>query len=79
MEQSGLKQSKFDIYLFVGEKVTCNLHVDDIIFWARNEDDIHNLEMHLCQLGVDLDHKDYAAGLLKSEFGGEKGKQYSLR
>ena len=42
-----MKQSKFDPRIFVGEKVTCIVYVDDIIFWARNQDDIHNLAMHL--------------------------------
>ena len=47
LEHSGMKQSKFDPRIFVGEKVTCIVYVDDIIFWARNQDDIHNLAMHL--------------------------------
>ena len=55
LEQSGLKQSKFDPYLFVGEKVTCILYVDNIIFWARKLYGIHNLLIHLRELGVDLE------------------------
>ena len=47
--------SNFDPCLFVGEKVTCIVHVDDIIFWDRDKDNIHNLEMYLRDLGVDLD------------------------
>ena len=64
LEHSGLKQSKFDPCLFVGEKVTCIVYVDNLIFWARNEDNIHNLEMHLQELGVDLGQENDAAGLL---------------
>ena len=62
--QSGLKKSKFDPCLFLGEKVTCIVYVDDLIFWARNEDNIHNLEINLRELGVNLDQEDDAVGFL---------------
>ena len=59
-----MHQSKFDPCLFVGEKVMCIVYVDDLIFWARDEDDIHDLAMQLRDLGVDLEQEDDAAGFL---------------
>ena len=64
LEQIGLKESKFHPCLFVGEKVTCIVYFDDLVFWARNKDNIHNLEMHLRELGVDLDQEDDDTGFL---------------
>ena len=59
-----MKQSKFDPWIFGGEKVTCIVYIEDILFWDRNKDDIHNLATHLWDLGVDLEQEDDAAGLL---------------
>ena len=50
--------SKFDPSLFVVEKVTCIVYIDNIIFLDRHEDNIHNLEMHLRELSVDLEQED---------------------
>ena len=58
LEQSGPNQSKLYPCLFVGVKVTYIVYVDDLIFWARKKDNIHNLEMHLQGLGVDLEQED---------------------
>ena len=55
MKACDMHQSKFDPCLFVGEKVMCIVYVDDLIFWARDEDDIHDLAMQLRDLGVDLE------------------------
>ena len=71
LEQIGLKESKFDPCLSVGEKVTCIVYFDNLVFWARNKDNIHNLKMHLRELGVDLDQEDGATGL----FWSKKAKQ----
>jgi hypothetical protein len=43
----GMVQSKLDPCLFVGEKVICISYVDDLIFLARNEKDIHHIAMKL--------------------------------
>ena len=40
------------------------VYVDDLIFWVRNDDDIHDLTMELQELGVDLEQEDDATGLL---------------
>ena len=42
----------------------CIVYVYDIIFWARNEDGIHDLEMELRELGVDLEQEDDADGFI---------------
>ncbi len=40
------------------------VYVDDLIFWARDEDDIHDLVMKLQDLGVDLEQEDDDVGFL---------------
>ncbi len=55
MKACDMHQSKFDPCLFVGEKVMCIVYVDDLIFWERDEDDIHDLAMELRDLGMDLE------------------------
>jgi hypothetical protein len=65
LENQGLKQSEFDPCLFVGEKVTCIVYVDDLLFWAKDEDDITDLAIKLREEeGVDLEQEDDAAGFL---------------
>ena len=46
------------------ETFTCIVYVDYIILWDRNEDDIHNLAMHLRDLGDDLEQEYDNAGFL---------------
>jgi hypothetical protein len=57
-------QSKLDLCLFVGEKVICISYVNDLIFWARDERDIHHIAMKLREVGVDLEQETAAAGFL---------------
>ncbi len=57
-------QSKLDPYLLVGEKVICISYVDDLIFWAGNERDIHHIPMKLRGVGVDLEQETDAARFL---------------
>ena len=64
LEQSGFKQSQFDPCLFVDKKVTIIVYVEDLIFWARDEADIHNTAMKLRELGVNLEQEGDAAGFL---------------
>jgi hypothetical protein len=61
----GMVQSKLDPCLFVGEKVICISYVDDLIFWACNERDIHHIAMKLREVGVDLEQETDAAGFLE--------------
>ncbi len=60
----GMVQSKLDPCLFVGEKVICISYVDDLIFWARNEKDIHHIAMKLREVGVNLEQETDAARFL---------------
>jgi hypothetical protein len=56
------EQSKFDPCLFVGTKVICVVYVQDIIFWSKDTTDINSSAMQLCELGVNLEQEDDAAG-----------------
>ena len=47
LEAYGLKKSEFDPCIIVGKKVLYISYVYDIIFWARNGDNIHDLAMEL--------------------------------
>jgi hypothetical protein len=60
----GMVQSKLDPCLFAGEKVICISYVDDLIFWACNEKNIHHIAMKLREVGVDLEQETDAAGFL---------------
>ena len=51
---NGMLQSNPDTCLFIGVKVICIVYVDDLIFWAKDELDIHDLSMKLRDIGVDL-------------------------
>ncbi len=64
MELCDMPQSKLDPCLFVGKKVICICYVDDLLFWARDEKDIHDLAIKLREQGVDLEQEDDAAGFL---------------
>ena len=64
MEAAGLAQSKFDPCLFVGDKVIAIWYVDDGLFWAKDEKDIHELALKLREAGVDLEEEKDAAGFL---------------
>jgi hypothetical protein len=44
--------------------VICISYVDDLIFWAHNEKDIHHIAMKLREVGVNLEQETDAAGLL---------------
>ncbi len=48
-------KSKLDPCLFVGETVICISYVDDLIFWAYNEKDIHHIAMKLREVGANLE------------------------
>ena len=64
MDICGMPQSNLDPCLFVGEKVISICYVDDLLFWAKDEKDIHDLAVKLRQAGVDLEQEDDAAGFL---------------
>ncbi len=60
----GMVQSKLDSCLFVGEKVICISYVDDLVFWACDERNIHHIAMKLREVRVDLEQETDAAGFL---------------
>ena len=45
MEECGLQQSKLDPCIFVGENIMCIVYVGYLIFWEKNEDNIHDIVM----------------------------------
>ena len=47
LKRQGLKQSEFDPCLFVGVKVIAIVYVDDILFFAPNDDDINTVIANL--------------------------------
>ena len=61
MEACDMKQSKFDPWLFVSERVIAISWVDDILFWSKDEKYIHDLAMKLRAVGVDLEEEEDAA------------------
>jgi hypothetical protein len=64
LKACGLEQSKFDPCLFVGTKVICIVYVDGIIILNKDTEDINSSAIQLCELGVDLEQEDNAAGFL---------------
>ncbi len=42
----------------------CVVYVNDIIFWSKDTADINSPAMQLCELGVNLEQEDDAAGFL---------------
>jgi len=64
MESCGLKQSEFDSFLFIGEKVIAVAYVDDILFWAKDENDITDVMVQLREKGLLLEKESDAAGFL---------------
>ena len=44
-------------------------YVDDVLFWSKNEDNIHEVAMKLCEAGVDLEPEDDAAVFLGVRIG----------
>jgi hypothetical protein len=59
-----LEQSKFDRCLFIGPNVIYVVYVDNLIFWSKELPLINRVAMELCELGVDLEQEDNAAGFL---------------
>jgi hypothetical protein len=64
LKACGLEQSKFYSCLFVGIKVICIVYVDNIFFWSKDTEDIYSSAMQLCELGVNFEQEDDAAGFL---------------
>ena len=54
-------QSNIYPCLFIGDEFICIVYVDDLIFWAKDESDMHDLSMKLRGIGVDLEQEEDAA------------------
>ena len=66
LEKCGFRQSDFDSCLFISEKVACACYVDDCLFFAPKESDIHpGTDTFLWQLGT---VPKYVVGILVSSF-----------
>ena len=64
MNDCGMKQSEHDPCLFIGPKVIAVAYVDDLLFWAKDENDITDLMIQLRENGLDLEKEDDCAGFL---------------
>ena len=64
MKECGMKQSEHDPCLFIGPKVIAVAYVDDLLFWAKDDNDITNLMLQLREKGLDLEKEDDCAGFL---------------
>ncbi len=59
--KSLVPQAPFDPCLFIGEKVIAIWYVNNLIFWARNKQDIVELAVEIPVEGVDLEQEDDAS------------------
>jgi len=64
LNECGVPQTNLDPCLFISDRVICICYVDDLIFWAKDENDIHDLAIKLREKGVDLEQEEDAAGFL---------------
>ena len=64
LERCGLKQSKLDPCLFIGNKVICIVYVDDLLFWSPKEEFINELAEQLRAEEIELEEEGDAAGFL---------------
>ena len=67
MVASGIKVSKLDPCLFVGDNVAAVAFVDDIQFWAKDRVYINKFAIKLCSQGLLLEQEDNAARFLGVE------------
>ena len=64
LEFCGLKQSKLDLCLFIGETVISVIYVDNILLWSTEDQNMIDLTKLLNIEGVDLEEENDAAGFL---------------
>jgi hypothetical protein len=64
LEELQLKQSEHDPCLFIGSKVTAIVYVDDILFFARNDNDINKVISDLQSRQVQIRREGAAEGFL---------------
>ena len=64
MKIIGMKQSKHDPCLFIGDTVICVTYADDLLFWSKDDAEIDASIESLKLLGVDLEKEGDASGYL---------------
>lgn len=64
LEVCGMKQSKLDPCLFVGDKVVSVMYVDDLLMWSTDDQHMIDLGEELDKVSVDLEEEDDVAGFL---------------
>jgi hypothetical protein len=64
MEHHGLKQSRPDPCLFVGQRVRVVCYVDDILFYASHDEDIDAIISLLKKDGIMIQKERSAEGFL---------------
>ncbi|KAL7459413.1 hypothetical protein ACHAXS_000447 [Conticribra weissflogii] len=62
----GQPQTPFDHCLFIGKTVIAICYFDDLIFWARNKEDIIELAIQLHAEGVELEQETMLLHSVKS-------------
>jgi hypothetical protein len=63
-ESEQLHQSDSDPCLFVGDKVTAIVYVDDILFFSQSDDEINRVIANLNSKGINIRRKGSAEGFL---------------
>ena len=63
----GLKQSKLDPCLCIGDTVLTVMHVDDLLMWPTEDKQGIDLGQLLNKAGVDIEEEHDAAGFLGLE------------
>ena len=67
LEFCGLKQSKLDPCLFIGDTVIAVMYVECILMWSTEDQNMINLTNLLNTEGVDPEEENYATGFLGVE------------
>ena len=64
LESCGLKKSKLDPCLFIGDMVIAVIYVDGILIWSTEDENMIDLTKLLNIEGVDLEEENDSAGFL---------------
>ena len=64
LQHQGLKQSNHDPCLFIGDKVTVIVYVDDILFFAEEDDEINFVIANLQKQDIQIRREGTAEGFL---------------
>ena len=56
-----MPQSKLDYVYLLEKKAKCILYVDDLLFWSKDDANVHDVAILLGQAGSDLEQEDHTA------------------